>query len=290
MGKFAHQTIPWAELPIFLALAHEKTLSGAGRSLGIDRTTVARRIDFLEKTLGRALFDRHDGKFQLTQIGRKALAATERADQELAFFGQTLGSERHRLGKVRLSMPPFLVVMLAEPLAQFQSKHPDILPELTATDQLASLMRHETDVALRLSLDPPKAMTRYDLGPVPMRLYASAAMSSDRSRYLSFPGEDRIYPEISEILPDARIVLSVDGYLPMRELIATGAGIGMLPAHFGNQDPRLEAISGNLFKNDMHLWLICLPEQRRLARIQTMMSYLRKEIPAIFGTPHTQKP
>ncbi|GAA6179255.1 LysR family transcriptional regulator [Shimia sp. NS0008-38b] len=280
MGKNAHQDIPWSELPIFLALAREKTLSAAARRLAIDRTTVARRIQALEATMGRALFDRTDGNFQLTLLGRKAFSAVERANQELSFFGQALGGERHPLGKVRLSIPPHLAFSLAEPLTRFQSENPQILLELKATDQLASLMRHDTDVALRLSLEPPKGMTRYKLGVVPLRLFERAGGQSDLTRYISYPGADSIDKTIKSILPNAEITLSIDGYVPMREAIAQGAGVGMLPSDFGEEDPRLTPVSDRLYDNDMFLWLICLPEQRRLTRIQTLMSFLRAEYAA----------
>ncbi|SMR82603.1 DNA-binding transcriptional regulator, LysR family [Aliiroseovarius halocynthiae] len=280
MGRNAHHDIPWAELPVFLALAHEKSLSGAARRLGIDRTTVARRIDALEATIGRRLFERHSGQFGLTLVGRKAFAAAERANQELTFFGSLQGRESHPHGKVRLSLPAHLAFTLAEHLTRFQRLNPDIMLELTATDRQASLVHHETDVAVRLSPDAPKGMTKYKLGSVQLQLYQKVGDVQDGTRYISFPGADGIDRYIKNTLPNAEIVLSVDGYVAMREYIARGAGIGLLPSDFGDQDNRLCAVSGPLYDDELSIWLICLPEQRRLYRIQTLMSFLRAEFAA----------
>lgn len=277
MGKIAHTEIPWAELPIFHALAHNKTLSAAARQLGVDRTTVARRIDTLEAEVGRALFERLDGKFELTLLGRKALAATERAFQELSVFGPSPGAEQHPLGKVRLSLPAYFCVSLAEVLARFQREHPDILLELTATDQRASLQRYEADVALRLSNDPPQGVTKDKLGNVLFRLYRSASGPPDLTCFVAHPAAQEISPKIRRVLPDAKIVLSVDGFIQIREYIALGVGIGILPRALGDNDPRLLPVSPQLFEDGLLLWSLCLPEQKRLLRVQKLMRFLRRE-------------
>ena len=89
MGVFAQMALPWADLPFLLMLTRAGTLSGAARLLKLDRTTISRRIDQLEKTLGETLFDRSNWRFSLTPYGRRVFAAAESAEQEL--FG-TKGS------------------------------------------------------------------------------------------------------------------------------------------------------------------------------------------------------
>ena len=278
MGKNAHPEIPWAELPFFLALANEKTLSGAARRLGIDRTTVARRIDTLEAAVERALFDRLDGKFELTPLGRRAFAAAERANQELALFSKPLGYERHAMGKVRLSLPAQFSLTLVEPLARFEHNNPDILVELTATDRVASLLRYETDVALRLSRRAPHDLASYNLGPVSYGYFNRKVKAPDLSRYITYPGGDKVMAEVNALFPSAEVTMSVDGYIPMREFIAQGVGFGMLPQDFGDADPRLMRVSKPITEHRMNLWLLCLPEQRRLYRIQKLVQFLRSEL------------
>ena len=278
MGKNAHPQIPWAELPFFLALASEKTLSGAARRLEIDRTTVARRIDALETAVERALFDRLDGKFELTPLGRKAFAAAERANQELSLFGKPMGYERHAMGKVRLSLPAQFSLTLVEPLARFQRENPDILLELTATDRVASLLRYETDVALRLSHRAPHDLASHNLGPISYRYYHRKEQIPDLTRYITYPGGDKIMSEVKDVFPKAEITMSVDGYIPMREFIAHGVGFGILPQDFGDADPRLMGVSQAITKHEINLWILCLPEQRRLHRIQKLVQFLRFEL------------
>lgn len=278
MGKFAVPDIPWAEIPTFLALKSEKTIGGAATLLSVDRTTVSRRLGAMETRIGRALFDRVEGKFELTQLGRKVAAAAERAQQELVVFDQSHASERHHLGKVRLSLPPHFSHFTAGPLARFQRENPDILLEISATEKLESLARYETDVAVRITARSPSDTKTYNFGPIFHRLYRSKSGPYDLTRYIALVGYEEIEPEISDQLPDAETVMVVDGYILMREYIAQGVGIGLLASSVGESDPRLEPVSDFKIESDLQTWLLCLPEQYRLRRVQTLMHFLRREL------------
>lgn len=278
MGKNAHSDIPWAAMPILLAMAQEKTISGAAKRLCVDRTTVSRRIEAMEAGIGRALFDRVDGKFELTQLGRKAAAAAERAQQELGVFDQSLANERHHLGKVRLSLPPHFGLAMAEPLARFQRENPGILLEVTATEKLTSLTRYETDVAIRVAARAPRDVKAYNFGQIIHRLYRSASLPEDLTRYITLVGYEEIPSELRAEFPKAEVIMSVDGYVLMREYIAQGVGIGLLASSCGAHDPRLVPVSDFRIESDLHIWLLCLPEQQRLRRVQVLMQFLRKEL------------
>ena len=84
--------------------------------------------------------------------------------------------------------------------------------------------------------------------------------------------------EVKGVFPKAEITMSVDGYIPMREFIALGVGFGILPQDFGDADPRLMGVSQAITKHEINLWILCLPEQRRLHRIQKLVQFLRFEL------------
>ena len=67
----------WDNLRYFLELARAGTLVGAARRLAVDHTTVARRLQALEKQVGSALFAREAGGHRLTEAGRQLLPAVE---------------------------------------------------------------------------------------------------------------------------------------------------------------------------------------------------------------------
>lgn len=278
MRKNAQADLPWSDLPFFLALSRTKTLSAAARVLNLDRTTVSRRAEHLEQTLGRKIFERNSGQFELTAYGRRVFSAAERAEQELKTIDMPRAPQRHALGTVRLSVSPQFFPLLSAPLAKFERDHPDILLQVTASDRFVSLNRFETDVALRLSRQVPKELSITKLGTVDFYLYRRADQSGPVVDYITHPGRDNIPEEVMAAAPLAQIVMSVDGVLPMRDLIAEGVGSGILPAFLGDRDARLTKCSGELSNREFQLFLACMPEQKRLHRVNKLMIFLAREL------------
>ncbi|MEY1555567.1 LysR family transcriptional regulator [Yoonia sp. R2331] len=276
MGKIAHPNLSWSEVPFFLALGRHTTLSAAGAALGADRTTVARRIDALEARLNRALFDRTDGSFQLTHHGRALFAAAERAEQELRALDPQAHAAQHSAGKVRVTVPEQFVMTLAQWQRSFVADHPDILLETSARDQISALARFEADIALRISPSAPADLHAVKLGAVAFGLYAAADLSAPTQAYITHPGRPEPPDWVRALMPDAQVVLSIDGYTAMREAIAAGIGAGVLPCRLGRADHRLHEMGVVDVGTPFFYWLLCLPEQRNLHRIRATMRHLRR--------------
>ena len=84
----------WNNLRYFLELARTGTLAGAARRLGVEHTTVSRRIQALEKEVGEMLFAREAGGHRLTEAGRHLLPGVEA--MEAAVLGvERLDAARH---------------------------------------------------------------------------------------------------------------------------------------------------------------------------------------------------
>src|SRR5690349_15555257 len=139
----------WNGVRMFLALARTGRLSTAARQLGVEHTTVSRRLAGLEEDLGTPLFYRTVGGYRLTAAGestRPAAEAMERAARQLG------ASARERTGivegQVRLALvPEFASHWLAPQLPLFRSLHPRIeLQVLVGTRQL-DLSRGEAELA-----------------------------------------------------------------------------------------------------------------------------------------------
>src|SRR5688500_700479 len=88
----------WDALRSFLAVARHRSLQGAARAIGVNHSTMFRRLNTLEARLGVRLFDRSPRGYALTAAGEHMLASAERVEDEI------LGLERRLLGgDVRLA-------------------------------------------------------------------------------------------------------------------------------------------------------------------------------------------
>jgi len=282
-GVFAHMNLPWADLPSFLAVARDGSLSAAAKTLLVDRTTIARRLDNLERMIKEPLFDRMDGKFVLTSFGRRVFAAAEEAERGLSFLGKSGLENIHQGGRVRVSLSEHLLLTLTDCFKGFASEHADILLELTATDRAADLNHFEADVVLRISRESLGGLFAKKIGKPFFSLYKPRGNTGAETLYIARPSETDVPKYLKSFIPNARMNIAVDGLVSMRELIANGTGAGILPNYFGDQDPRIERCSPPLPSLGFSLYLACLPEQRNLRRIKTFMGFVEDYLQPMSG-------
>lgn len=147
------QDLDWSDLRHLMALGRAGSLGRAARSLGVDATTVARRIRALERAAGAALVHRGEGGAQqLTPLGSEIAGRAEAMAAEADGIADLLGRARGRLaGTVRVTAVPILVNRVLVPaLPALLARHPDLTVELVPEARDLSLTRREADLALRL--------------------------------------------------------------------------------------------------------------------------------------------
>jgi len=142
----------WDDVRIFLALARGRTLARAAASVGVDATTIGRRLTALEHALGTALFDRRRDGMSLTAAGEQLVPLAEETERGAAgLFAAANNLEAEAVGVVRLTTPPVVAELLVVPLLpELARRHPKIQLELDASIGFADLTRREADLALRL--------------------------------------------------------------------------------------------------------------------------------------------
>lgn len=146
----------WGDLKVFIAVARAGSTLAAARDLGVNQTTVARRIAALEDALGARLFDRHQDGYRLSECGRQILAQAERVEVEAETLGRLVAQRRRDLsGVLRVTTPEIFANFWLTPwLAAFMDQYPEIQVEVVATDQRLDLVRGEADIAVRAGAMP----------------------------------------------------------------------------------------------------------------------------------------
>ena len=141
----------WDDLRLFLAVFRAGSLGLAARRLGLDTSTVSRRLAGLEEELGATLFDRTRRGLVATRLAELGLPAVEAMEAAQGRFARdTSGAERHVEGVVRLSAAPGLAQEFVAPLlVELHARHPGLRIEIDASQRVIDLSRHEADIALR---------------------------------------------------------------------------------------------------------------------------------------------
>lgn len=146
------ESLQWDDIRLFLALCRSRTVGAAGRALGVDASTVSRRLVALEEVVGAALFDRGRSGIAATKAAEDLLPVAEEIEaMMLRFTNAAEGLERDVSGLVRITCPPDMTKVLVAPtLRELFARYPALRAELDAGEALVDLTRREADLALRI--------------------------------------------------------------------------------------------------------------------------------------------
>lgn len=142
----------WDDVRLFLALYRARTVGEAARTLGVDTSTVSRRLVSLERTLVSTLFERGRDGARATQAAEDLLPSAELVEHSIQQFARAAdGLERAVEGLVRITCPPDVSQVVLLPVMQdiFQ-EHPNLQIELEPGESVRDLTRREADIALRI--------------------------------------------------------------------------------------------------------------------------------------------
>lgn len=274
----------WDDFRFVLAIARGGTVSAAAKQLGVDHTTVIRRIDRLERRLSAKLFDRRKTGYLLTEAGHRVAANAEAMESTVIASQNQIGGSRARLtGTVRIGAPDgFGTYFLAPRLVEFADRYPDLDLQIVATARLFSLSKREADIAISLTLPTEgrvvgRKLTDYGLG-----LYAAPLYLDHRARITGrddlaghrFVGyiEELLYTSELDYLP--LVSPRISPRLRSANLIAqfnatvAGFGIAVLPHFMARRDPRLTAVLPGRIEIRRSFFLLMHADSKDLARIR----------------------
>lgn len=166
------QTPSWDDLLVLLAVHRAKSFLGAGRALGVATSTIARRIETLEATLGRPLVHRGNGG---TIIDADALGLVALAEQmELGLDALRRDTAQERVaGTVRISVIEGAVRPLVRVLTTLRVKHPALAFEVTAESRLVDLARREADIGIRIARARTPTLIEKRVGQIRLAVFGA---------------------------------------------------------------------------------------------------------------------
>lgn len=285
----------WDHLRFFAALAQTGTLAGAARTLNVEHTTVARRIQALEQQLGHPLFVRDASGHKLNEAGRQLLPvaqAMEHAARGLDQLGLQAAQQPAAVaGLVRVGVTEGLgVQLLAAPLAQLAQQYPKLSIDLLALPRLMHLSRREADIVI--SLERPKRGTvvvsklaDYHLYLYGERQYLARkplVRTSDDLRHHQFIDyvDDMLFSKelqlLAQVHKPAHYVFRSTSIAAQYAAVRTGVGVAVLPAFLADKDPLLQRVLPEVAKFERTFWMSMPEEAKGSLRIQTVWRLLKQ--------------
>ena len=282
------QPSDWSEYQAFLAIAHAGQLGRAALAMGVDATTMGRRLRRLETRLGASLFEQTREGQVLTEAGEALLIAVEPMAQAAARISDVAEPGDGPRGLLRVSLSEGFGGFLAGHLPSFIALYPGLVIDLVASSGFLSPSKREADLAVTLSRPRAGPVIAGKLSDYALRLYAARDYLATRGR----PAEasdlahghrlvgyipDLVYaPELrylDEIYPGLTATARSSSINAQARLIGAGGGIGVLPCFIGDADPALAP----LFPEKRILrsfWLVTHKDTHALARVKAFKAWL----------------
>ena len=141
----------WGDFKVMLALSQGGSVAGAARLLGVDSSTISRRLVALEEVVGAVLVMRGGREFQLTPEGRSAVVAAESMQFAVATATAAIRAAKQDIeGVIRISCVGSLFHKLIPILDKLRENYPKLIVELNDADNLVNLAKGEADIAIRM--------------------------------------------------------------------------------------------------------------------------------------------
>lgn len=284
----------WDDLRTFLAVARERTLSGAARSLGVTQSTMSRRMAAMEARSGARLLQRTPGGYVLTPLGEAVLGNVERMEAEaLATHRLVAGRDVALEGTVRVTTVDTLAARVLVPaIAAVHRAHPGIAVELVPDTRSLSLSRREADVAVRMARFEGAELVQRRLGGLAFGLYAAPAyldrhggLDGDPARHaiVTVLDDQAHLPEarfLSERLPGARAALRSNSRSVQQWGTLSGIGIACLSCFRADAEPGLVRLSAPGEGPVRDIWLGVHRDLRHAPRVRAVIDAIAAEVQA----------
>lgn len=242
----------WSDLKVVLAVARARSVAGAARAMGVDQSTVSRRLAALEDSVGAALVVRGGREVTLTAEGRLLLEAAERVEAIVDEAALALRASKTEVsGTVRITCPPGALRHIITALKAAREKYPQLAYEASGDYRTLDLTKGEADLALRGFRPTEPDLVVRKLVDIGWAVYASRPYQAARGLPATF-GELAshalvLYPAAMHSVLGMKWmdnhkgpgteVMRVDNIELAQQVILAGDGIGVLPSFMVSHYP-----------------------------------------------------
>ncbi len=300
------KNLAWDDFRLVKAIADTRGLAGAAADMGVNHSTMFRRLGQIEEALGTKLFERHRSGYAATPAGEEMAALASRLDSDItAFTRRLVGKEIGASGELRVTTNDSLLVHLLTPIfGRFRQRHPAVQLDVVLTNQALNLSKRDADVAIRATDTPPETLVGRRAATIAWALYGRRSEFDDAVPDPEELASTRNWVSLGENLSHVkavqfvrrhvapeRIAYRVNTVLGLAEAVQAGIGIGHLPCFIADALPDLLRLSPPNPEFAADLWLLTHPDLRHSPRVRVFLDFVAGEIaarrPEIEGTPAT---
>lgn len=285
----------WSDLRYLLGIHRHGSTIAAARKLGVNQSTVHRRLAELERHIGYPLVSRHSTGYRLTEIGMDLMIYVERVEEAVLAVSRRIDSLGQTLeGVVKLTCPEPLVLRLTRSplLGRFAERYPGLRVELLTSDRFLDLSAGEADIAIRAGELVHDQLVCRKLSESQWGVYASSEYIAQHGRpdcvadlnhhlFIGFEGEladHRAALWLRDVAPKAKIVARSSSIPGLIYVVRSGVGLAALPMALGREEPNLVCLLGPITELATNWYLMTDPSVRHVPRVAALFDYIIAEL------------
>lgn len=291
------QPLAWDDFRLVRAIAEQRSLGGAAEALGVNNSTVFRRLNTLEEHLGVRIFERARSGYLLTSAGEEMVAlATRMAESIIEFERRIAGQDVRPSGELRVTTTDTIFSHLVAPMfCAFRQRYPEITLDFVIDNRALNLSRRDADVAIRASVDPPQTLIGRRVATIAWGAYASEDFLA-QAEFDQESLESMIRPPTrwvglgdplattaggrwvsNHVVPEC-VAVKVNMVSTLAAAVQASLGIGLLPCFIGEQMQGARRIPIIKPASDTGLWVLTHPDLKKAARVRAFLEFFGTEL------------
>lgn len=287
------------DLLVLLEVSRSAKFTTAAQALGLNHTTVSRRIAALEKSLGGRVLARAAGGWELTELGERAVRVAEQVEEVLATLGPGGRAPDPITGVVRMTATDGFSAYIAAPaVARLRRAHPGLSVEVVTMTRRALQQRSGLDIEVVVGEPQVHRAEAVRLGEYMLGMYASRAYLAEHgtpATVADLNGHPLVYFVDSmlqvdlldaprRLVPAMRDGLTSTNVFVHVEATRAGAGIGFLPCFMGDLHDDLVRLLPDGIAELLPYWMVLRPDSMRRPAVAAVVQALREQV-----TMHREK-
>jgi DNA-binding transcriptional LysR family regulator len=279
----------WDDLRYVIAVARHGSLLRAAGELGVDHTTVGRRVASAERALSSTLFTRHQTGLVLTADGERLIGPVQQVEDAVLAAQRRASADRSDLvGAVKITAPEsFGIGWLAPRLAHFSERHAGLRVDLEPSGAVRNLNRREAEIALRTFRSKDQTLAVRRACDVGYGLYASRGFLARTPirrpddlvgrPLLTGPTDDKETRWLTKLSKGTAPTFTCVVAVALVGAAKAGAGVAVLPRYLGDAEPELTHLPMPDAPHDT-LWLTVHRDLRTTPRVRAVLDFLKDQL------------
>lgn len=287
-----HIMIDWNNLPFFLEVARTQRVSLAAIKLGVEHTTVSRRIKQLEMSLNTLLFEKsRTTGFTLTKAGADLMSHIEKMESQLLTATEQIGNLGSSLsGHLRIAATEGFGSYIVTPIGMaFHERYPGITIDVMPFQRFVNQTKREADIAITIERPIKGPYIYRKISDYALRLYGTHEYFENKPliknindlrehAFISYVDELIISEQLrffEEIIPSEKIIFCSNSIVAQLRACLQGKALAVLPCFMAETHPLLQSVLPNQLTAKRQFWMYYHEDLKSLKRIEIFSSFFK---------------